>query len=281
MGRHQSRTDLGRKFGATDIVAERGDEGVDKVRELTGGDGTHTVLGCVGLKPALQTAFYVVRNGGAVSCVGARQYDDVPADFGVFFRNITLTGGVAPARAYIDELRPDVLDGKIEPGNVFDRTVNLDDVTAGYQAMADRDALKVLVSVTTSTAPATWTAAELDQIGSTGEVDVATRRSDGSLRSDRIVWLVRLGAAVYVRSVNGVDAAWYRGVQTRHEGRLTAGRLHRDVAFVEAGVHAGDDSGLDDALDEVYRVKYGRTANPVAHITADTARATTLRIDPA
>jgi threonine dehydrogenase-like Zn-dependent dehydrogenase len=145
MGRHQDRTDLGREFGATDVVAERGDEGIEKVRELTGGDGTHTVLECVGLRPAIETAFGVVRDGGVVSRVGAPQYDQVPADFGVFLRNITLTGGVAPARAYIEELLPDVLDGTIEPGRVFDTAVSLDGVPDGYRAMAARDALKVLI----------------------------------------------------------------------------------------------------------------------------------------
>ena len=99
MGLHKDRTDLGREFGATDVVAERGEEAFERVRQLTGGDGTHTVLECVGLKPAIETAFGVVRAGGTVSRVGAPQYPDVPADFGVFFRNITLTGGVAPARA--------------------------------------------------------------------------------------------------------------------------------------------------------------------------------------
>jgi len=145
MGRHKDRTDLGREFGATDVVAERGEEGVQRVRELTGGDGTHTVLECVGLKPAIETAFGVVRDGGTVSRVGAPQYPDVPADFGVFLRNITLTGGVAPARAYIDELLPDVLEGRAQPGKVFDRTVTLDQVPDGYRAMADRTALKVLI----------------------------------------------------------------------------------------------------------------------------------------
>jgi threonine dehydrogenase-like Zn-dependent dehydrogenase len=145
MGRHEDRTDLGREFGATDVVAERGEEGVERVRELTGGDGTHTVLECVGLLPALQTAFAVVRAGGVVSRVGAPQYADVPADFGVFFRNITLTGGVAPARAYIERLLPDILDGTLRPGRVFDRTVALDKIPEGYQAMADREALKVIV----------------------------------------------------------------------------------------------------------------------------------------
>lgn len=145
MGRHQTRTDLGREFGATDVVAERGDEGVAKVKELTGGDGTHVVLEAVGLKPALETAFAVVRDGGVISRVGAPQFEDVPFGFGEFMRNVTLTGGVAPARHYIPVLLPQVLDGSIEPGKVFDRTVDLDGVPVGYQAMADREALKVLV----------------------------------------------------------------------------------------------------------------------------------------
>src|SRR3954447_14184855 len=118
MGRHTDRTDLGRDFGATEVVPERGAEGVEKVRELTGGDCTHTVLECVGLRPAIETAFGVVRDGGAVSRVGAPQYVDVRMDFALFLRNVTLTGGVAPARAYIEELLPDVLEGRIEPGRV-------------------------------------------------------------------------------------------------------------------------------------------------------------------
>ena len=86
-----------------------------------------------------------MRAGGTVSRVGAPQYDKVSFGSGDFFRNITLTGGVAPARAYIEELLPDVLDGRIEPGRVFDRTVGLDEVPDGYRAMADRTALKVLI----------------------------------------------------------------------------------------------------------------------------------------
>jgi hypothetical protein len=145
MGRHEDRTDLGREFGATDVIPERGDEGVERVRELTGGDGTHTVLECVGLEPALETAFAVARDGGVVSRVGVPQYALGPVGADMFFRNISLTGGVAPARAYIEELLPDVLDGKVEPGRVFDRTVSLQEVPDGYRAMADRKALKVLI----------------------------------------------------------------------------------------------------------------------------------------
>ena len=145
MGHHKARTDLGIEFGATDVVAERGDEGVQRVKALTGGDGTYVVLEAVGLKPAIETAFAIVRDGGVVSRVGAPQFAEVPLGFPEFLRNITLTGGVAPARAYIPELLEKVLDGSIDPGRVFDRTVDLDGVPDGYQAMADRKALKVLV----------------------------------------------------------------------------------------------------------------------------------------
>ena len=96
--------------------------------------------------PAYEQAFGVVRPGGTISRVGVPQYEDAPVGFGSLFgRNITLTGGPAPARAYIEELLPDVLDGTIEPGKVFDRTVGLDGVPDGYRAMDDREALKVLV----------------------------------------------------------------------------------------------------------------------------------------
>ncbi|MBB4928863.1 hypothetical protein FHR34_007960 [Kitasatospora kifunensis] len=145
MGRHTRRTDLGSEFGATDVVAARGQDGVAAVRELTGGFGTDQVLECVGLKDALVQAAGVVRDGGVISRVGAPQYPEVPFGFPEFLRNITLTGGVAPSRAYIDELLPHILNGDIHPGRVFDRTVALDDIAEGYRLMNDREALKVLV----------------------------------------------------------------------------------------------------------------------------------------
>jgi threonine dehydrogenase-like Zn-dependent dehydrogenase len=146
MGRHTVRTDLGREFGATDVIAERGDEGVEKLRELTSGAGTHTVLECVGTKPAIEMAVGTVRAGGTISRVGVPQYQEGPLGRSVFMRNVTITGGVAPARQYIEELLPDVLDGKVQPGKVFDRTIDIEKVPAGYQAMADREALKVLIA---------------------------------------------------------------------------------------------------------------------------------------
>jgi len=146
MGRHTDRTDLGREFGATDVIAERGAEGVKRVRELTGGDGTHTVLECVGTRSAIETSIGVVRDGGVIGRVGAAQYDEVPLGFDTIMRNITVTGGVAPARAYIEQLLPDVLDGTVQPGRVFDRTVRLEEVPDGYRAMADRESLKVIIN---------------------------------------------------------------------------------------------------------------------------------------
>ncbi len=146
MGHHRTRTDLGRELGATDVVAERGAEGIARVLDLTGGDGTHVVLEAVGHLPAYHQAVGVVRAGGVISRVGVPQYEDAPIGFGSLFgRNITLTGGPAPVRAYIEELLPEVLDGRLEPGRVFDRTMSLDQVPDAYRAMADREALKVLV----------------------------------------------------------------------------------------------------------------------------------------
>ena len=146
MGRHTDRTDLGRGFGATDVVAERGEGGEQRVRELTGGDGTHAVIECVGTEASLATALNAVRDGGVVSRLGVSQYTQVPMNFQTMMRNITLTGGAAPARAYIEELMPDILDGTVEPGRVFDRTVGLDQVPDGYKAMAERESLKVLIN---------------------------------------------------------------------------------------------------------------------------------------
>jgi len=145
MGSHAERTDLGREFGATDIVAERGTEGVERVRELTGGDGTHVVLDCVGTLVVLETAYGVVRDGGVISRAGVPQYAEGPIGMDMLMRNLTLTGGATPARAYIEELMPAILDGTIEPGRVFDRTVSLDEVPGGYQSMASRQTLKALV----------------------------------------------------------------------------------------------------------------------------------------
>jgi threonine dehydrogenase-like Zn-dependent dehydrogenase len=145
MGRHHRRTDLGREFGATDVVAARGAEGIAEVRDLTGG-GSPIVLEAVGHMPAYEQAVGIVRPGGVISRVGVPQYEDAPVGFGSLFGpNVTLTGGPAPVRAYIEQLLPAVLDGSVQPGRVFDRTVALEETPAAYAAMDAREALKVMV----------------------------------------------------------------------------------------------------------------------------------------
>jgi threonine dehydrogenase-like Zn-dependent dehydrogenase len=145
LGRHEERTDLAREFGATDVVAERGGEGVERVRELTDGFGAHSVLECVGLDQSTRTAIEITRPGGAIGRVGVPQSEPMPGGQTSFYGNVTIGGGPAPVRAYIEELLPDILDGTIEPGRVFDHTVDLDGVPDGYRAMDEREALKVMV----------------------------------------------------------------------------------------------------------------------------------------
>jgi threonine dehydrogenase-like Zn-dependent dehydrogenase len=145
MGRHADRIALAQEFGATDVVSERGAEGVERVKELTGGYGVHCVLECVGLDQSMETAIGIARPGGAVGRVGVPQGETIPASQTAFFDNVTVSGGPAPARAYIEELLPDIVDGKIEPGRVLDRVVGLDGVPDGYRAMDEREAIKVMV----------------------------------------------------------------------------------------------------------------------------------------
>jgi threonine dehydrogenase-like Zn-dependent dehydrogenase len=147
LGRHPERIALAKDFGATDVVSERGDEAVERVRELTGGLGAQSVLECVGLEQSTVTALTIARPGGAVGRVGVPQTESIPEGMTTFFDNLTIAGGPAPARAYIEELLPDVLEGRIEPGRVFDRVTNLDGVPDGYRAMNDREAIKVMIDL--------------------------------------------------------------------------------------------------------------------------------------
>ncbi len=133
MGRRTERTGLGRAFGATDVVAERGDDGDDRVVEA------------VGTRRTLETALGANADGGTISRLGVHQYEEGPVGAGMIMRNVTLTGGVSPARASIEELLPDVLSGAIQPGRVSDRTISLDEVPQAYQDMAGRRVLKPLI----------------------------------------------------------------------------------------------------------------------------------------
>ena len=145
MGRHPDRIALAKQFGATDVVSERGEAAVARVRELTGGCGVHSVLECVGTDQAMRTAIGIARPGGTVGRVGVPHYEAIPGSEPAFYNNVTISGGPAPVRAYIEELLPDVLEGKIEPGRVFDRVISLDQVPDGYRAMNAREAIKVMV----------------------------------------------------------------------------------------------------------------------------------------
>ncbi len=145
LGRHADRIALAQAFGATDVVSERGEEAVERVRALTGGLGVHSVLECVGHTQSMETALGIVRPGGAIGRVGVPQHEEIPTTRKTFFDNVTISGGPAPARAYIEELLPDVMEGRIEPGRVFDSVVGLDEVPAGYRAMNERESIKVMV----------------------------------------------------------------------------------------------------------------------------------------
>jgi threonine dehydrogenase-like Zn-dependent dehydrogenase len=145
LGRHPDRIALAKAFGATDVVSERGDEAAERVRGLTGGLGVHSVLECVGTEQAMLTAVSIARPGGAIGGVGVPHYEAIPASESAFFNNVTVSGGPAPVRAYIDELLPDVLEARIEPGRVFDSVLGLDEVVAGYRAMDERKSIKVML----------------------------------------------------------------------------------------------------------------------------------------
>jgi threonine dehydrogenase-like Zn-dependent dehydrogenase len=144
MSRHEPRQAIARTFGATHIVAERDQAGVDAVMELTHGVGADAVLECVGTDQAMKTAFKIARPGSTVGFVGAPHGIELPVRR-MFTQNIGLAGGMAPTRKYIPELLERVLAGGIDPGIVFDLTVPLDEVAEGYRAMDERRAIKVLV----------------------------------------------------------------------------------------------------------------------------------------
>lgn len=143
MGRHEARLEVARRFGATDEVRERGPEGEERVREITGG-GAPAVCECVGSAASWATAVAVAAPGGTVGKIGvpAEPVDMLPA----YNKNVAFRGGVAPVRQYIPELLADVLAGRLDPSPVIDLQIPLADVPAGYRAMDERSAIKVLVT---------------------------------------------------------------------------------------------------------------------------------------
>ncbi len=144
MSRHESRQKLAREFGATDIVTERGEEGIARIKELTNGIGADSALECVGTQESMLQAIRSTRPGGYVSYVGVPH--GVELDGGqLFFAGVHLHGGPAPVRRYLPDLIDLVLDEKINPGKVFDLTLPLDQVAEGYRAMDERRAIKTLL----------------------------------------------------------------------------------------------------------------------------------------
>jgi threonine dehydrogenase-like Zn-dependent dehydrogenase len=146
LSRHADRQDLARQFGATDIVASRGDEAVEAVKELTGGVGVDAALECVGTGQAMETAIAIARPGSTVGYVGVPHGVEFPVQT-MFFQNIGVQGGGAPVRAYLPELLDDVLAERINPGKVLDYETDLDGIGEAYAAMDERRAIKSLVRV--------------------------------------------------------------------------------------------------------------------------------------
>lgn len=144
MSRHETRQRLARDFGATDVVTERGDEGVARIIDMTKGIGADSVLECVGTQESMMQAIHCARKGGHVSYVGV-PHEVVLNGKELFFAHVHLHGGPAPVRRYLPELIDLVLNGTINPGNVFDLVLPLDQVAEGYRAMDERRAIKTLL----------------------------------------------------------------------------------------------------------------------------------------
>ncbi|MEU8464581.1 zinc-dependent alcohol dehydrogenase family protein [Streptomyces sp. NPDC029003] len=144
MSRHEPRQNLAREFGATDVIAERGAEGVARIKELTGGIGADSVLECVGTGEAMAQALHSARPGGSVGFVGVPHGVAIDGQE-LFFSHVGLRGGPAPVRRYLPDLIELVLSGRIDPGKVFDLTLPLEQVAEGYRAMDERRAIKALL----------------------------------------------------------------------------------------------------------------------------------------
>jgi threonine dehydrogenase-like Zn-dependent dehydrogenase len=144
MSRHESRQKLATEFGATDIVTERGDDGVAAVKELTGGLGAHSVIEAVGTQESMTQAIRSTRPGGAMGYVGVAHDVTLPGEE-LFFSHVRLLGGPAPVRRFLPDLIDRIWTGAIDPGKVFDLTLPLDQAAEGYKAMDERRAIKTLL----------------------------------------------------------------------------------------------------------------------------------------
>jgi len=207
-----------------------------------------------------------------------------------------VSGEPAPVRAYIDELLPDVLDGRIEPGRVFDRVLRLGEVPDGLpgdeRTTSAQDHDHVLTRRLCIGAPGqisqtlrvingdismtTWTKDELTKIGEAEELEIAPLRRDGTLRKPVPIWVVRVGDDLFVRSWRGRTGGWFRDTQVRHAGHIRAGGIEKDIAFM-----AESDPDINNRIDAVYRTKYRRHgAQYVEPMVAPEARSATIRLTP-
>ena len=272
LGRHDDRIALAEAFGATDIVRERGEEAIARVRELSGGFGVHSVLECVGNAQAIATAVGIARKGGAIGRVGVPHYDAVPAAAPLFYGNIAVAGGPAPVRAYIEELLPDVMEGVIEPGRVFDREVGLDGVPEGYRAMNEREFDQGHGEAVTDTLTA-W-ADEVARIVAADDLHIAPFREDGTTPGTPTwIWAVAVDGELYVRAYNGARSRWHQAALSQRAGEITAAGSTHAVAFEPV------EGAINDRIDDAYRRKYAGSQY-LAPMIGARARAATVRIIP-
>ena len=251
MGRHRDRTDLGVEFGATDVVPERGHEGIAALLELTGGEGSHVVLEAVGLMPAYEQAYGVVRPGGVISRVGVPQYEDAPIGFGSLFgKNITLTGGPAPVRAYLTQAIPEVLAGRINPGRVFDVTLPLEpdprrlpgDGPPGGAEGADQ----ALGAPAGAGRACRWVTVAADQANRPTEGYEMATRTDFTEEEWKTLKVGLLGAGMTVSvSDGGLISAFKEaaGVGRAIQAEVARGGLVGEIANMTVGRPSKDDMG--------------------------------------
>jgi threonine dehydrogenase-like Zn-dependent dehydrogenase len=224
LGRHEDRIALAREFGATDVVSERGEAAVERVNDLTGGFGAHSVLECVGHGQALETAVGIARPGGAVGRVGVPQEETMPRIASGVLRQCQdrrragagacLHQGAAPGYPRGQDRARQGLRPHRRPRWRAGR------LSGHGGARVDQGDGRAMTA---------WTDEQLDRIGTAQELGVASLRADGTLCQPVTIWVVREGDDPYVRSWRGRTGAWYRGVQERHRGHIRAGGVDKDV----------------------------------------------------
>jgi threonine dehydrogenase-like Zn-dependent dehydrogenase len=272
LSRHADRQQLAKDFGATDIVAERGEEAVAAAREMTDGVGVDATLECVGTGQAMETAIGVARAGSTVGFVGVPHGVELPIQQ-MFFRNIGVRGGGAPVRVYLPELLEDVLAER-EPGP----RPGLRDRPGGHRRRLRRHGRAPRDQVAGTGGErlmAAWTEDELRRIAGAQELEIAPVRRSGELRRATPIWVVRAADDLYIRSAYGADKGWHGVARSSHQAHIRAGGVAKVVVIDDA-----DDAVLDE-VDVAYREKYGRRyASIVDTINDAEHRATTLRLVP-